>query len=737
MYQTRKKFLLLTAFVSVIFSFLSVSAQSVNKYYRLVQGGKSVFVTNASLNANEKLVMWTETNVPAQRWLMLRNDDGTYSFRNVYSGYSIAYNIINAPGTNIAQRDGESAGNWAKWKLTPVEGKASTYIITTATNEKNCISAIDTADGDAIKLADVSTTSSDKIEWMLEEDDNVSSAFNEAVRDSMMNGFLNQYYHPASTGYVLGGGGWWGDAEMFETVLDAFETTGDKRYETIFSNLYINFLMRNGTDWTGNQYNDDITWMVLACIRAYKYFGVEDYLDKAQSNYDKMYSRAKQQFGTLIWKQDQSNKLATNSCINCPATIAACYFAQLTGDDSYYAKALSIYSGQRKLLFSPSDGHVFDSRAWKSDGTMESSFNAWASTYNQGTMLGAAIMLYEYTKDDTYKMDAERIYNYTVKNLCDADSIVKVCQTINGDLCGFKGILMRYIRHYGQELRHEDAMRLIAKNAWKAYQNRTSKGVTWSAWLTKTDESLKRKEGNDEKNISNDAFGASTAVSAAFNAHVNGLFHKDAFSTIGAELFDDIQFMQLDDEPSDGTTPNTTQCLKNGYICFRNVDFGSQTADGLVLRANIVRSRSKLSVYLDSIAPSAKIGETTFLAKSWSDVALSTKAISGIHDVYVVCSLNNGVMFHWIKFTNAASGIGKIKAKGHKAEMSCNGDTLSVDVPDATELNIYDVSGRLAFSSRLPSGKSSIGLNRMAKGVYCAVVNVAGILSSKKLVVSR
>lgn len=346
------------------------------------------------------------------------------------------------------------------------------------------------------------------------------SALTPAIRDSMMDCFLRQYYHKAPVGHVLGKGGWWGDAEMIETILDAFETTGDKKYGDVFRELYVNFISRNGTNWAYNEYNDDITWMVLACVRAYKFFGDKEYLDMARGNFDAMYARALQKYGTLIWKQTQDNKLSTNSCINCPATIAACYLAEAVGDKSYYDKALSLYSAQRKLLFNPSDGHVFDSRAWNEDGTMASDFNRWASTYNQGTMLGAAVLLYQHTGNKQYATDANRIYDYAIAHLCGSDSIVKVCQTISGDLSGFKGILMRYARLYANAFHRDDVLCWIGKNAMKAWQNRNSNGVTWSAWLTKTSDTLRRKEGNRELDVSDDAFGASTAVSAAFNADI-------------------------------------------------------------------------------------------------------------------------------------------------------------------------------------------------------------------------
>ena len=645
-------------FVSALFlafSVLACNAQIAGRYYRIASGSQSVFPQNASSSAS-RVVLWTETGVAAQRWQLVDFGDGQYGFRNAYSGLYLARENGNKAGQPVSQRLLSDAGEYAKWCVRPVEGVEGAFTIFTDDTNKYCLSK-NLASGDGVSLSTIyePTTAAGRTQFRLTEDGPVQTSFTTAVRDSMMNGFLNQYYHVAAAGHVLGNGGWWGDAEMFETVLDAFETTGDARYRDIFSELYANFLQRNGTDWTNNEYNDDITWMVLACVRAYKFFGVQDYLDKARKNYDAMYNRAHQRFGTLVWKQSQENKLATNSCINCPATVAACYLAEATGDKAYYGKALTVYAGQRQLLFNPSNGQVYDSRAWTSDGAMEADFNHWASTYNQGTMLGAAILLYEYTGDTQYLTDADKIYNYTISHLCNGDSIINVCQTISGDLCGFKGIFMRYARRYAQDLNHEEAFSWMEKNAWKAWQNRNSKGVTWSAWLTKTSEDFKRKEGNDEKNITNDAFGASTAVSAAFNARVNRLFNKNAYALNPATGFDDLKFAQLSDE--DGDTCAVMN-LRDGYVGFRRVDFGDRGAQDVVLRVNATQSRTKLIVYADSVVADRRLGDTGVITKGqWQNKTIKlSKRLTGKHTIYFVTTVA-GAKLHNFRFFADADGI--------------------------------------------------------------------------------
>lgn len=639
------------------------AAPTVGKTYRIVISSKSMFVKNASFNPNDDVVLWTETDVPAQRWKLEKATDGKYAFRNLYSGLYLAAKSTPAAGVTLVQKSSSVKRTTGAWNIKPVEGLTDVFTISAGDNEGLCI-GIDqaAADGNQLKLVEPATVEKANVYCRIIESE-VPTAFDAAVRDEMMQGFINQHYKKATGGHILGGGGWWGDAEMFEVILDAFETTGDKKYQTYFRELYNNFLIRNNSDWSYNEFNDDITWMVLACIRAYKYFGDEEYLKVARFNFDNMYQRAaKQPHGTLIWKQSQPNPLSTNSCINGPAIVAACYLGEMTGEKEYYDKALSIYDGQRQLLFDAKTGQVYDSRAWNADGSIASEgFNSWASTYNQGTMLGAATMLYKYTGEKKYKQDADAVYRFTCNKLTNNKKIISVCQTINGDLCGFKGILMRYVRRYAEDLDSKVALQWIAKNAWHAYQNRMLRGprsVTWSAWLTKTAQNLRRQENGGITDVSDDPVGQSTAVSAAVNAHINSLYDKNASQQIGVEFFDEIQWLQLAEKSSDDDTPETTVSSRDGaYIAFKHVDFGSNAVSKLLLRAKATASNAKIQVYVDNISSETLVAVSKgSLPTSWDNLVLdASKSLSGVHTVYIV--LTKGVALQSFSAYSTSSGI--------------------------------------------------------------------------------
>ena len=599
-----------------------------NHYTIGLANGMTLFTENAGNAVNTPIVLWTDTEVPAQTWTYEADPDKGATFVNCYAGRCLASAGSKREGTSVLLRNRTTAASW--WGIVPVEGKEDTYSLCVySAADTFLLAAKSLEEGAKLQYVKKSNAEPSLSQWVIRDAAVMADAFDESVRDAMINGFAAKYYRRSGANYVLAKGGWWGDAEMFETILDAYETTGDTRYKTMFDNLYKNFVSRHGSDWSNNEYNDDITWMVLACIRAYKYFGNVTYKNVARSNYDRMYKRAQcYPEGMLRWKEGNNG---TNSCINCPATIAACYLFEMTGDSTYLDKALSIYAGQRKNLFVTSSGCVYDSGEWKENGKFQVN-NKWCSTYNQGTMLGAALMLLQHTGDTKYRSDANYIWKYSYNNLTESTNhIIHVCQTVNGDLCGFKGIFMRYARHYAEDMGKDDVQAWIAKNAWHAFQNRNSKGVTWSKWLTKTAENFK----DGDADINDDAFGASTAVSAAANAHINAMFHKDAFSTIPLEKFDDICFFMLTNDEEQGTV--TTAATREGaYVGWKNVDFGSAGADMAAVRVNAQNDKTTFALAVDGWGSNHTVALSDTLQQGWNTVLVPMPLLTGTHAIYVV-----------------------------------------------------------------------------------------------------
>ena len=666
---------------------------------RLMRGGYSLLVENSSLDAGKNALLWTETNTHSQRWMLVQKTNGTFYLQNVYSqlylgGISAAVN--NSVVGQIAKANINSRGSW---ELVPVEGAEGKYNIFIGTARKYALSSVaDITDGTGVTLLTASTADPALIEWTVEVDNEAEPyGFSKSMRDDMMNKFNSRHYRKQSTGYSIDNGGWWGDAEMFETILDAYETTGKEEYATMFENLYTNFIARNKSTWYQkgvdgyNEYNDDIAWMCIACTRAYLLTGTTKYLTTARNNFNGMFKRADCYGNDLLqWKHGSGQ--GTNACINGPAAVCACYLAIATADMSYYEKARKTYMANRGLLYEFSGGKP-TGKVWDSYDQGSKSYNYWASTYNQGTSLGAAIMLYNYYQDPMFKSDADAIIKWTLQDMADSHGIIKVCQTVRGDLCGFKGILMRYIRKYAEDMEQPQYYEWLARNAYHAWNNRNSSGITSSAWLTKAEEDFRHKEGDEYKTF--ESFGNSTCLSAAFNAHLGAVDRHDGFETIQVEDFNFIKnaFIQDSGNPDDGTGMAYNMRNTNN-VGYRNVDFGTRFANKITVRANLLRSAGRLYVYAD--APDTKKGtllctisgtNEDVTVNQWGTYTRTLNVpVTGNRSIYLVAAGTSNVNLasaNWFRFDTDLSVYG---------DMTNNGGTLStsLQVTDGTLGDLTD-----------------------------------------------
>ncbi|MBQ2168783.1 MAG: RICIN domain-containing protein, partial [Prevotella sp.] len=382
------------------------AAVEIGKTYRIVPDGndkKSLFVDNSSLAEKAPIVVWSETNVPAQQWEVVDAGGGNIALRNVYTGkYMDATNIA------LSQRSQISA-----WTLEAVDESNNAYLL----KQGKYLRVISTVDGRQPQVSNNAQT------WYFVEVE-PQRTFDAKARQRMLDGFLHQYMQDKGSGYRTFVNGSWGEAETLEAILDCYEATGDRTFLNVFEACYnymryhVGTTWNSGTvvggyDWFGYDFNDDVMWLIIAAARAYHLTGKLNYLNDAKRNFDLIWQRAYLGYvGLLRWAEYTGDRNGANSCINGPAEVAACYIAAGTGDESYYEKAKELYANHRKYLFVPATGQVYDSVVFDPNNVSVTSCNKWASTYNQGTMLGAAVLLYRHYGDAQYKQDADRIINY-------------------------------------------------------------------------------------------------------------------------------------------------------------------------------------------------------------------------------------------------------------------------------------------------------------------------------------
>ena len=694
---------------ALIATFSFAQAFETGQTIRLINGGKSIFVENSSLDQNANAVLWTETNVNAQRWTIEGKTNGTFLLQNDYTNYYLA-GLTSATGGNVGLASKSNANSKGSWEFVPVEGATNQYYIFQGTTQKYALAAATSEVTDGTKLSIVNTSvanlDSTRITWTVEVVEPMAKEFTKDKRDDMMAKWKARCYKKASSGWVIGNGGWWGDAEMFEIVLDALETTGDQEYATMFENLYTNFIARNGGSWyqkgvSGyNEYNDDIAWMCIACVRAYLLTGVAKYRTTAKTNFDGMFRRADCYGNDLLqWKHSSTSK-GTNSCINGPAAVCACYLAIAQADTSYFQKARKTYMAERRTLFEMSNGKPTGA-VWDSYDQANGSYNKWCSTYNQGTNLGAAIMLYNHYGEQMFKDDADAIIKWSESHMANSQGLIHVCQTVSGDLCGFKGIMLRYLRMYAESFNAPTHYAWIKKNAYHAWNNRNSAGITSSAWLTKAEENFKHQEGSELKNFGNE--GNMTCVSAAFNCHLGAVIYHDAYAKNEAEDFNFVQNAPVvyegnEDEDGGGMVGP----MKNKhYIGYRRVDFGDKPASHIELRAKISLGTTGINVYLDQ--PDSKgillcsiKGNELSATKTWDTVTkMINQPVTGVHNVYFVSSGTGQTNLNWWQFHSLNTVY---------AELTNGGGTLTTSFAEDNTTPMTDGDLTTAVTSTIEAG---------------------------------
>ncbi|MDB5048164.1 MAG: glycosyl hydrolase [Fibrobacteres bacterium] len=251
----------------------------------------------------------------------------------------------------------------------------------------------------------------------------------------------------------------WMSAHVWETLMDAYVLTGKAEYKQQIKDMYDGFVARNGSDWTTNDYNDDIMWWVLAATRAYDITGEARYLTQAKTHFDWIYRNQRDTVlgGGIWWKNTEHNQ--KNSCVVQPAIISAANLARLLKDDGYRVKAESLYAWQKRTLVDPAGGKVYDAIS------SQRVVSKGSTTYNQGTFIGSAVALGRIA-------EAQKAADWTKANMCNAAGVLR--NEGQGDFGTFKLILIRYVMGLSRQKGGEACAAWMADNGAAVWANRRS-----------------------------------------------------------------------------------------------------------------------------------------------------------------------------------------------------------------------------------------------------------------------
>ena len=694
--------------------------------------GKAITQTDLSTFYANCVVWNTDAMSDLARWTLKETGD-YYNITNVVSGKSIKITGKNS-GDNMDLNGNDNSDKY-RWKLVPITSGTYSgcyYIVSAVKNDNGeeeyaeIISDDDKKDKDGAQVRLWTKAKSVDYEprqiWRIQKSDAENSSFTEAMADKALEAFKNKYYvKNSTTGYDSLGGGFWGIAEVMEAMLDGYETTGKSIYRDMFQNTYKDFIARNGDYWSNNDFNDDIAWAVLDSVRAYLLFGDQSYLDIAKKNWDFMYKRGTEgrTDGMIRWSHENGRGDGTLSCINGPATVGACYLAIATGDDSYYTKAKRVFDAWRNssLYVREGDdaGHVWDSAG-----------NAWRSTYNQGTFLGAAIMLYEKYGTQQYYDDACNVMANTVKNLC-YNNILKEENTNSGDLSGMRGILMRYMRKFIVDFNKGEYLSFFKDNARVAWMNSNSKGIMQCSW-----------QGKASEDATWDSFAAYNAISLMANmpTYADSL-QRDAYSNIEAE---DLDYCKgLISEKSGGTSGGRSLGgLKNGnYAAYYNIDFGETGASKLTFKYSKSTEKEdakgtlefRLGSTTGPLIAKASI-ENTGTWQNWKEVTIDTARITGVQNVYIVFKSDTPHVcnFDYFKFTKATKddqGYFFLKSDASNQYAMCkNGSS------DTTIVATSDNRGEWEQFKIIKNDDGTVSFKSLVSGKYICMVSEGAYLTA-------
>jgi predicted alpha-1,6-mannanase (GH76 family) len=275
-------------------------------------------------------------------------------------------------------------------------------------------------------------TSSYPFNWTAIADSSVTS-----LNDNFWNGAKYYNYSSPADGQFH----YWPQAHALDVLVDAFIRTSDNRYQMYMDEWFTGVKVKNGNTFI-NHYYDDMEWNALAMLRAYEATGDQKWLDASVELWVDIRGGWNEIMGGgIAW-----NKTLTgykNTPANAPACILAARLYQETRTTAYLDWAKKIYDWQKSTLVDAGSGLVYDGINHDNDGKLQTD-PGWSFAYNQGTFIGAAVELFNITKDQTHLQDAIRTADtFIVHPVMSPGGIMR--SSDNGDGGLFNGIGVRYL----------------------------------------------------------------------------------------------------------------------------------------------------------------------------------------------------------------------------------------------------------------------------------------------------
>jgi len=295
--------------------------------------------------------------------------------------------------------------------------------------------------------------------------EDASLAF-DSFNDVYYNQNAGMYYATSKNNEMAVG---WTQAIMYDIIMDAYLRTNDPQYLQMIKDFYIGANNAYSQfDWEKVKYDngwiyDDMMWWVISLSRAYEITNNQEYLDKALDGFDFVWEESYDEVnGGMIWSWKADGKVAA---VNYPTVIGAMKLYKITGDEVYLEKAKEIYKWADDNLFQEETGRVADHRV----GDNPPGFEDY--TYNQGTCIGASLMLYLATNESDYLDNAILAADYTKNEMCNYEGILPAEGSWN-EQGVLKAIFARYLMKLIVDGGQDQYLSWLRKNGTAAWNNR-------------------------------------------------------------------------------------------------------------------------------------------------------------------------------------------------------------------------------------------------------------------------
>lgn len=231
---------------------------------------------------------------------------------------------------------------------------------------------------------------------------------------------------------------YWRNAHVMDILVDGLLRTNNNFYKTRMANLLSGIKETNNNTLSINFY-DDMDWLALASLRAYKATNEQPYMDAVNFLWNDIKTGINSTMGGgVAWRKSQT--YYKNTPATAPAIILAARLYQMNKNAQDLTIAKDLYTWLKNTLTDPQSGIVWDGINANNDGQLDKR----KYTYNQGVYMGAGLELYKATGESTYLNDAIKCANATMSDL-DLAPAGYLRSEGQGDGGLFKGILVRYM----------------------------------------------------------------------------------------------------------------------------------------------------------------------------------------------------------------------------------------------------------------------------------------------------